>query len=49
MRQCSIFHKKVLSRLQDIYSTAKLAADFMLKSLASQEDIEYINVIGVSP
>lgn len=28
-----------------IYSTAKLAADFMLKSLASQEDIEYINVI----
>lgn len=28
-----------------IYSTAKLAADFMLKSLAVQEDIEYINVI----
>ena len=28
-----------------IYSTAKLTADFMLKSLAAQEDIEYINVI----
>lgn len=28
-----------------IYSTAKLTADFMLKSLASQEKIEYINVI----
>lgn len=28
-----------------IYSTAKLAADFMLKSMASRETVEYINVI----